>query len=398
MLSMSGRAVGVCFVVFFCGNVLQGQPPETMRAATFNCSLNRDIAGKLLQDLKGGSNSQARKVAAILRLVRPQVVLLNEFDYDESGDAIRVFLDEYLAVDADWVSAPPLIYSSFYSAPVNTGVASGRDLDHNGKSDDPADAIGFGRFPGQYGMAVLSQFPIDPQKVRTFQKLLWKSMPGAALPQHPDQDNAPWYNDEDLAVLRLSSKSHWDVPIQVGSQTIHVLASHPTPPAFDGPEDRNGRRNHDEIRLWAEYVSDGPADWLKDDQGVAGRLQPSASFVILGDQNADPADGASCNSAIHQLLHHPRVNGTATPRSEGAAAAAKNQQGVNLQHQGDPAHDTADFSDRAVGNLRADYVLPSRDLTVHATGVFWPTAAPEAELVTCSDHRLVWLDLSFPNP
>ena len=120
--------------------------------------------------------------------------------------------------------------------------------------------------------------------------------------------------------------------------------------------------------------------------------------MILGDQNADPADGASYNSAIHQLLHHPRVNGTATPRSEGATAAAKNQQGVNLQHQGDPAHDTADFSDRAVGNLRADYVLPSRDLTVHATGVFWPNAAPEAELVTCSDHRLVWLDLSFPNP
>ena len=398
MRSWIGQLVVAFHVTVWCCSAWPGQPPETIRVATFNCSLNREMRGELLQGLKGGSNAQARKVATILRLVRPQIVLLNEFDYDDAGDAIRVLMNEYLAVEADWTSAPPLMYVSSFAAPVNTGVPSGRDLDHNGNSDDPADAFGFGRFPGQYGMVLLSQFPIDAQKVRTFQNLLWKSMPNAALPEDPAQASAMWYNEEDLNVLRLSSKSHWDVPIKIGSQTIHLLASHPTPPAFDGPEDRNGRRNHDEIRLWAEYISEDSADWLKDDQGITGRLTPSASFVILGDQNADPADGASYKSAIQQLLRHPRINDSLLPHSEGGVMAAAIQKGINLEHQGNPAHDTADFSDRAVGNLRADYVLPSRDLTVHASGIFWPTATPDAELMTCSDHRLVWLDISFPKP
>ena len=59
---------------------------------------------------------------------------------------------------------------------------------------------------------------------------------------------------QEQAVLRLSCKIHWDVPVQIGSETVHFLVSHPTPPAFDGPEDRNGRRNHDEIRFWADYI------------------------------------------------------------------------------------------------------------------------------------------------
>jgi hypothetical protein len=402
MWSVLGRLVVAGHLSLICCSSLQGQPPETIRVATFNCSLNREMPGELLQDLKGGSNAQARKVAAILRLVRPQIVLLNEFDYEESGEAVRVFMNDYLAVEADWATTPPMTYSSWYSAAVNTGVPSGRDLDHNGQSGDPADAIGFGRFPGQYGMVVLSQFPIDSMKVRTFQNLLWKSLPNAALPEDPAQAGELWYSEEDLNVLRLSSKSHWDVPIDIGSQTIHLLASHPTPPAFDGPENRNGLRNHDEIRLWAEYISEGAAegsiDWLKDDQGVTGRLNPAASFVILGDQNADPVDGASHHGAIHQLLGHPRVNSSFTPRSDGAVAAATSQKGINLKHLGDPAHDTADFSDRSVGNLRADYVLPSRDLTVHDSGVFWPVASPAADLIKCSDHRLVWLDIAFPKP
>jgi len=45
-------------------------------------------------------------------------------------------------------------------------------------------------------------------------------------------------------VLRLSSKSHWDVPIDIPlgaglTKRVHMLLHHPTPPAFDGPEGRN---------------------------------------------------------------------------------------------------------------------------------------------------------------
>ena len=77
------------------------------------------------------------------------------------------------------------------------------------------------------------------------------------------------------------------------------------------------------------------------------------------------------------------------------------QGGVNATQRGDPHSDTADFNDRFAGNLRVDYLLPSKGLRVCGGGVFWPTQSdPSATLVwgdepaPSSDHRLVWLDVS----
>lgn len=374
----------------------QNDSQKTLRVATFNCSLNRNKAGELLKDLSGGTNKQAQEVARVLRTVRPDIVLLNEFDFSEDKKAVNCFLHEYVNATADWATEEPILYPYLFTAPVNTGVPSGRDLDHDGKTNGPGDAIGFGKFPGQYGMVLLSQFPIETNDVRTFQKLLWKSMPDALLPPSGKDDNANWYNDEDLNLLRLSSKSHWDIPVRIDQQVLHLLTSHPTPPAFDGPEDRNGRRNHDEIRLWAEYLSDAEKSWLIDDLGRSGTLPSTAAFVILGDQNADPNDGASYQVAINQLLTHPRVNAELTPTSVGGSEAAKTQGGKNSEHKGDHSHDTADFNDRGVGNLRADYVLPSKNLNATAAGIFWPLSTdPGATVADCSDHRLVWIDLKL---
>ncbi|MFM7039507.1 MAG: endonuclease/exonuclease/phosphatase family protein [Planctomycetaceae bacterium] len=368
--------------------------PQKIRVATFNCSLNRDAAGQLERDLNTDKNLQARKVARILRQVRPEIVLLNEFDFSDPSTAAFSFLKNYLGATADWAVEEPLEYAYYWTGPVNTGVPSGRDLDHDGKSDGPGDAFGFGRFPGQYGMLLLSKFPIRNQQVRTFQRLLWKQMPNALLPVDPGtQQN--WYSSEDLQVFRLSSKSHWDVPVEIGSHVLHLLASHPTPPAFDGAEDRNGRRNHDEIRLWRDYLTPDAGNWIQDDAGKMGGLPVDASFVILGDLNADPIDGGSVTGAIQQLLQHPRVRSEPAPTSEGGEQATAKQKGINQQHRGPAATDTADFSDRSVGNLRADYVLPSRDLQVLSATVFWPTTGESAALVDCSDHRLVFLDLQI---
>lgn len=369
----------------------------SVRVATFNCSLNRDKAGELLSDLVGGTNKQAQKVARVLRTVRPQIVLLNEFDFTEDNKAVTCFLEEYVNAKVEWAAEKPISYPYFFTAPVNTGVPSGRDLDHDGKTDGPGDAIGFGRFPGQYGMVLLSQFPIETKEVRTFQKLLWKSMPDAVLPPSGKDDSKNWYSDEDLNLLRLSSKSHWDITVKIDEQVLHLLTSHPTPPAFDGPEDRNGRRNHDEIRLWAEYLSGEEKTWLVDDQGRSGSLPSDAGFVILGDLNADPNDGASYQVAINQLLKHPRINAELTPSSQGGSEAAKAQGGRNSEHKGDHSQDTADFNDRGVGNLRADYVLPSKNLKATSAGIFWPLSTdPSAKFADCSDHRLVWVDVNLP--
>jgi hypothetical protein len=376
-----------------------GAGTETVRVATYNLSLNRNFAGQLVDDLSDGANAQAQTVAEIIQRTDPDIVLLNEFDYVEDGVAVDLFRDNYLEVSQG--GADPVEYPYAFVAPSNTGVPSGFDLNNNGVVGGPDDAFGFGFFEGQYGMAVLSKYPIAFDDVRTFQHFLWKDMPGALLPDDPNTpEPADWYSAEELDVFRLSSKSHWDVPVDVGGRTVHVLASHPTPPTFDGAEDRNGRRNHDEIRFWADYVTPGAASrYISDDAGGTGGLKPGESFVIMGDQNADPLDGDSVDAAIDQLLDHPRITDP-LPTSEGAVEAALLQGGANVTHEGDPAYDTADFNDNpAPGNLRADYVLPSRDVRVLDAGVFWPVSSDPLSALTgtfpfpSSDHRLVWVDV-----
>lgn len=371
---------------------------ETVRVATYNLSLNRNFAGQLVTDLSTPANAQARTVAEIIQRTDPDIVLLNEFDYVEGGVAVDLFRDNYLEVSQN--GADPVEYPYAFIAPVNTGVPSGFDLNNNGVVGGADDAYGFGFFPGQYGMAVLSKHPILEEDVRTFQHFLWKDMPGALLPDDPNTaEPADFYSPEELDVFRLSSKSHWDVPVDVDGRTVHVLASHPTPPVFDSVEDRNGTRNHDEIRFWADYVTPGTASrYISDDAGVTGGLKPGSSFVILGDQNSDPLDGDSIPGAIQQLTEHPRV-ADPLPTSAGAVEAAQLQGGANLTHESDPAYDTADFADSTPGNLRADYVLPSRDLRALDAGVFWPVRSDPLSALTgvfpfpSSDHRLVWADL-----
>lgn len=367
-----------------------------IRVATFNVSLNRKASGELKSDLAAGDD-QATNIAIILRTVRPDIVLLNEFDYDDSGESILAFRANYLELPALAGNiSEPINYPHVFTAPVNTGVPSGLDLNQNGVTTDSADAFGFGDFPGQYGMVVLSRYPIQTDAVRTFQKLLWNSMPDAAAPTDPNTGEA-WYPVEIWSKLRLSSKSHWDVPVQVGDNVLHVLASHPTPPAFDGPEDRNGRRNHDEIRFWSDYLLDDGNDWIVDDRGGVGGLNKEADFVIVGDLNADPVDGGSHRQAIRQLLESERVNAAVVPASAGGSQAAKRQGKANSRQSGTPAYDTADFSDRSVGNLRVDYVLPADNLSVRRSAVFWPKIGQPLYAATQnSDHHLVWVDVRLP--
>ena len=378
-------------------------PGKVARFATFNASLNRNNAGELITDLSTPDNVQAKTVAEIIQRTRPDVLLINEFDFDAAGEAARLFQENYLSVSQN--GAGPIHYGYRFVAPSNTGIPSGFDLDNNGAVGGPNDAFGFGFFEGQFGMAVYSRYPIDDDHIRTFQKFLWKDMPGALLPDDPNTpDPADWYSAEELEVFRLSSKSHWDLPIQIEGKVVHFLVSHPTPPVFDGPEDRNGTRNFDEIRFWADYVGPGKdqGSYIYDDNGSYGGLKPGELFVIAGDQNSDPLDGDSIPGAIQQLIEHPLVNTKVTPASEGAVEQAALQGGANETHLSDPAFDTADFSDSAPGNLRADYVLPRKNLQITEAAVFWPTSDdPLFSLVgtfpfPSSDHRLVWVDVRVP--
>jgi hypothetical protein len=361
---------------------------EPVRFAQFNIwELSRAKLDEL--DAAGrGASPQLQKAAEILQHLRPDVLLINEIDFDPGeGRNLQLFQERYLGVPQG--GQPPLRYAHAFFAPVNTGVATGLDLDNDGTSEGPGDGFGFGRYPGQYGMGLLSRYPIDEERVRTFRKLLWKQMPGHLIPD--GQEGRPeWYTSEEVQVLRLSSKSHWDIPLEIGGHTVYVLCAHPTPPIFDGPEDHNGRRNFDEIRLLADYIAGGErADYIVDDSGRPGGLGADALFVVMGDMNADPLQdpGPYGMPAISQILSLKRVQDP-IPTSAGAVGDAQ---------AGPPDHPerrTADFG-------RIDYVLPSIGLEVVGRGVFWPAVGdPLRTLVEepepASDHRLVWVDVRLP--
>ncbi len=373
----------------------QGEPvhqgaSSVIRVATFNVKeLSREKLDTI--DSEGrGTHRQLTSAATIIQLVRPDILLINEIDFDEAHRAnARLFLTRYLHVAQQGTQA--IDYADVFFEPVNTGVPTGLDLNRDEKLDGPEDAYGYGRYPGQYGMALYSRYPIDHERARTFQLLLWKSVPGHLMPDGREGRPA-CYDEEARDRLRLSSKSHWDVPVKIGDVTLHLLASHPTPPVFDGPEDRNGRRNFDEIRFWKDYLTGGTAaNYIRDDEGDIGGLSRTAKFVILGDLNAEPVKGESVNGAkaIDQLLDHPRIQ---DPQPEARSQVKRSHRlpGTKPTHR---ATYTSNFG-------RLDYVLPGKDLRVIDRGVFAPAKdSPQHALVHlpdgASDHYLVWVDIEL---
>ncbi|EAR08643.1 choice-of-anchor J domain-containing protein [Reinekea blandensis] len=357
-----------------------------VRVATFNAYLNRSSEGQILADAQSGDDAQIQNVAEIIQRVRPHVVLLQEFDYVADGSAVKALQENYLG--KGWNGAERIEYPYVYLAESNTGIITPFDFNKDGQSGQYGDdAYGFGMFYGQYGMVLLSQYPIDYANARTFQKFLWKDMPDAKLPVNPETGES-WYTEEELDVFRLSSKSHWDIPVKVGKHTLHVLASHPTPPVFDGDEDRNGLRNHDETRFWRDYVDPARSSYIYDDNGNIGGMKGERHhFVIMGDLNASPVEGDATDDPIGLLMASPYVNGDVQPTSQG---------GVDNDpaNENAPAH-TADWK------MRADYVLPGTwGNKVEQSGVYWPGIADVNHRlvgpgVKSSDHRLVWMDLTF---
>jgi endonuclease/exonuclease/phosphatase family metal-dependent hydrolase len=390
---------GVAWMILLAAGLAPAAGSDLVRVATFNCSLNRSTQGELLRDLSTPDNAQARAVAEIVQRVRPDILLLQEFDYDAAGASLAAFQTNYLGRSQN--GQQPIHYPYHFFTESNTGIPSGFDLDNSGALGGGGDALGFGEFPGQYAMMLLSRYPIDAASARTFRKFLWRDMPGAMFPDDL-KTAAPrdWYSPEELAVLPLSSKSHWDVSVRVGEHRLHLLISHPTPPAFDGAEDRNGLRNHDEVRFWSDYLTPGKGGYIRDDQERKGGFTGKDAFVIMGDLNSDPVDGGSLHDAIQSLIDNPRVDATHMPSSQGAVQASAVQGDVNTTQKADPRFDTADFSDRYAGNLHVDYLLPGNGLTPCGGGVFWPPREhPAAGLVwgdppPSSDHRLVWLDVN----
>ncbi|SQH75791.1 conserved protein of unknown function, low identity with Succinyl-CoA synthetase subunit alpha [Shewanella benthica] len=370
---------------------------------------------------------QIRNVAAIIQTERPAVLMMGEFNNDgmgENQDAIKGFRLNYLAVpqnglgttSAEKKMLEPIQFAYFENFSTNTGLLSEFDLDRNGTVALPGDAWGFGFYHGQYAFGLLSQYPIDTDNIRTFQTFKWKDMPGETNPTITNCDDEKysipqgmkcgdeWYTAEAWAEKPLSSKNHVDAPILIptadGEKVVHLLLSHPTPPVFDTLTQNNKLLNRAEIQFWSDYVSN--ADYIYDDAGVKGGLGLDASFIVMGDLNADPENGDGFLDSIQNLMHHERVNVLATD-----GVYAPNSLGSTECYALGTCKENT-YPDRVTSTfgLRVDHAIPSNDLNIIDSGVFWPASFEDGYMLMndervgkwgngkdiSSDHRLVWIE------
>ena len=310
-----------------------------IRIATFAAPLSRDGPGLLLRDL-GRNDPQIDATIQILNQIAPDILVLTDFDFDLSLIALNAFNAQ--------LDRP---FDHLFSAPPNSGLPTTLDMDGNGRKGEPRDAQGYGRFTGDGGMAILSRFSIGT--VRDLTNLLWQDLPSARLPRVND---TLFPSIEAISKQRLSSTNHWIVPIETPIGQLNLLAFAATPPVFDGPEDRNGLRNADEIRLW-ELV-------------LAGHFgPPPPNPVVLGNANLDPNAGDGLRSAIQSLLENPALF--------------------------DPHPDQPTAVWPEIGHLRVSYVLPATSLSIQKAETAWSFDALSSDTVTVSGpHRIVWVDVA----
>ncbi|MGF1792824.1 endonuclease/exonuclease/phosphatase family protein [Photobacterium profundum] len=367
---------------------------------------------------------QIRNVAAVIQKNRPNVLMMAEYNNDGTGEdkaALVGFQDNYLSIAQSIDGAggeanlEPITFPHFESYSTNTGLASGLDLDNDGKIEGPGDAWGFGMYHGQYAFALMSQYEIDTENTRTFQTFKWKDLEDAQIPTITICDGSQtipdgmscgdeWYTDEEWEQVRLSSKNHVDAPIIIptenGEEVVHLLMSHPTPPVFD--TGKNKAQNAAEVKFWNQYIQG--KEFFYDDAGLNGGLADNAKFVIMGDQNLDPVAGDGFSDVMQTLHDDPLVNqkvmnGELYPTSYGASEHAVDK---SLNHP-KPNRISSTFG------LGVDYAIPSANMNIVDSGVYWSASYEEGRKLfndtrigqygdgksVSSDHRMVWIKTQF---
>ncbi len=302
---------------------------DGLRVATWHADFSRKGPGLLLRDMRDDDPGIDAAVAEIAAAA-PDVIVLTSFDYDHGGVA--------LAALAARIAAQGPAYDHRFAARPNTGLGTGRDLDGDGLLGGPRDAQGYGWFAGQGGQAVLSRYPVTLE--RSLTDLLWRDAPDSRIAgDDPGHD-----------LQRLSSSAHWALRVDTPHGPWRLLTLAATPPVFDGPEDRNGRRNADEVLLWAHVLD-----------GHLGGFDTPLPTILVGNLNLDPERGEGLGEAAQTILDHPRLQ--------------------------DPLPGQPSVTWPGPGEMRVSYVLPTRDL--HVLG-----AATRPEVAPAGPHRLVWVDLA----
>ncbi len=338
-------------------SAIRADPP--LRLATYHSDAARPGPGLLLHAIVQGKDPQLQALAQVVALLDADVLLLHDIDLD-AGGATAAALGRFLAQNG----AP---YAHILAPMPNAGVPSGLDLNGDGRLGRANDALGYGAFRGQGGMVLLSRLPIISEELIDFTGLLWRDLPGASLPKRSDGTAFP--SAAALEVQPLSAVGAWAVPLRLpgGAGRLWVMAFHASPPVFDGPEDRNDRRNADELHLWAQALD-----------GTLAPALPGQYFALMGVTNIDPHLGEGRRDGLQRLAQHPRLHPDA-----------------QSPHLGLP---TVDWSGLGLGLRQASRIFPARSLQLRGGGVMWPAPqSPKAAIFAkASRHRPVWLDIAIP--
>lgn len=289
----------------------------------------------MLRDIEADSDAQLRALREILTAVSPDILLLTKVDFDAEKRTLGA-LQGYLGFKHAFALAP----NSMHVTPL--------DLNGDGLRGDRQTWV---RYAGEGAMALLSQYPVELSF--HMNDLLWKDLRGAHLPQL--EANAYEH-------LRLVTQGLWVVRVHPPhSAPVTLLAFQNYTPAFDGPEDFNGKRNRDQLELIRQIV-----------RGEHGPF-PGGRFIVVGNTNLDPLGGDGARGDMTAFLADPMLQ---DPKPESK-----------------PGQRYTAFWEKP-GPMRVSYILPSADWSVTSAGVFWPEAGPlSLAAQEASRHRLVWVDL-----
>ena len=283
----------------------------------------------MIRDLRAGKDAQVAAALGVIAAADADVLLLLDVDWDHGGMGLEALQSALADLGRDYPHA--------VAAKPNSGVPSGLDLDGDGTDYEARDALGYGWFTGDSGLALLSRLELGPLSDRS--GVLWSDR----------ADVAGLMPEAGVPVVPLATTAQWTVPVDLGRERITLVTMAAGTPVFDGPEDRNGLRNRAELLEVADLV------------------EGAAPALVLGRANQDPAGGEGYRDALLRLLEHPALQDPRPADAEGAVA-------------------TVDWS--STGPMRVDYVLPPRGLRVVGSGLLHdPAAGPS---------RLVWVDVAVP--
>ena len=310
------------------GQPAHAQPRrDPIRFATFNASLNRSAPAELTRLIckrprrrPTNDSAQLRRGARDRRDQRPRRAADQRVRHRRRRRHRRP-----VAMFAALAG-----YHYFFTAPSNTGVPAGFDLNNNGMvGGATTHRIRRVSRPVRHGRVL--EVPDRPDAVRTFQPFLGRTCPAHCC--RPTRRLESWYSPDELAVFPLSSKSHWDVPIDVGRQDVStsssVIRPHPcsmeprtaTAPATS-TRSASGRTTSSRARRGTSTTTRAARwSWSRARRSsLPATRTPTRSTAIR------------CPGAIQQLLDHPRVNDRSLRAATGAVEATVLQGGANAAH------------------------------------------------------------------